>query len=105
MESALRMITRKFEETQKRAEKAEAENAKLRKLLNQQNNTAAQYGPDWQAMNEKTNYAVETMKKIALQSEQSINGLLTVKNDFQLLIDMLNSMDKISVVHSNNNSQ
>jgi hypothetical protein len=103
MESALRLITRKFEEMQKRAEKAEAENIKLKKLLSQQNNTQ-NYGPDWVAMNEKTTFAVETMKKIAIQSEQSINGLLTVKNDFQLLVELLHSMDKISVVHNANGS-
>lgn len=102
MESALQRITKKFEEMQKRAEKAEAENIKLRKLLNQQQNNAAQYGPDWQAMNEKTNYAVETMKKIALQSEQSINGLLNVSNDFQILVEMINSIDKITVLHTGN---
>lgn len=104
LESALRLITRKFEEMQKRAEKAEAENVKLRKLVNQQQNNSGQYGPDWQAMNEKSSYAMETMKRMAAQSEQSINGLLTMKNDFQLLLDMLSSMDKISVVHSGNSS-
>eukprot|EP01127_Copromyxa_protea_P005127 TRINITY_DN1496_c0_g1_i1.p1 TRINITY_DN1496_c0_g1~~TRINITY_DN1496_c0_g1_i1.p1 ORF type:complete len:327 (-),score=100.08 TRINITY_DN1496_c0_g1_i1:63-1043(-) len=104
MESALRLITKKFEEMQNRAEKAETENAKLRKLVNQQNNSSAQYGPDWKAMNEKSTYAVDTMKKIALQSEQSLNGLLAVKNDFQILMDLLSSMDKISVVHNNSNN-
>eukprot|EP01126_Amoeba_proteus_P013314 TRINITY_DN15634_c0_g1_i2.p1 TRINITY_DN15634_c0_g1~~TRINITY_DN15634_c0_g1_i2.p1 ORF type:complete len:180 (-),score=53.48 TRINITY_DN15634_c0_g1_i2:213-752(-) len=100
MENALKLITKKLVEMQVRAEKAEAENIRLSCLLqNKQGGGGGNHTDcthDWQMMSEKTSFALNSMNRIATQSEQSLKGLIEASKEFHLLMEMLHSMDKIS---------
>jgi len=109
MENALKLIERKLVESQKRAEKAEDENERLQKIIKKLQNQSNsghnhhQCNYDWQALQEKTNFAVGSMSQMATQSETHINGLLTMAKDFHLLMETLKSLGNISAAHNEPN--
>jgi hypothetical protein len=117
MERALKLIEKKLSEMQKRAESAEFENEKLKKQLKKQESFSSS-GPnlEMQTIHEKTNYVVNHMNKMAVESEQSIRSLLNMSKgtfcsnrflrwtdvnflEFGTLMDMLQTLDKITNVN------
>ena len=108
------MIEATLATTKSRAEQAEADKIKLlaqvQQLTEQLNNVNIQRRRaaeemDWKTIKEKSKLAADIVKKTSSTARENLKNLIQGLKSVEELADVLNTMDKVSEVYSNNQNQ